>query len=504
MKTRYLILSLMVLIQYSCSDFLNEEPTGSLTTDANLTSMESAASLANSAYADIDKLQNTSVGWGSTTYMMLEFMTGKCGSSVAHSRFEDFKNLSLDSRALFIDVWWRNSYYGISKCNLALAKLEEFTTIPQVDLSRMKGEVRFMRALYYFNLVRIFGDIPFVINVQSSIFDLVIERSPIKKIYDEIIIPDLLLAEKSTLPKTDNTGRASMGAVKTLLSDVYLTYAGFPVEGGDNFYKLAAEKANEVISWNIYSLFPKYEDLRSPTNNNRNEFIFSVQMSLDKRHNELIPLFIPQQLGLSVYPYEFGGVYPTNEFYNSFSDADLRKQERQFFYTWYPGYPSKHPEGSSKLERIDFGAPYIYKFFDESATLETAKSLLNIPIYRYADLLLIYAEAQNEVAGLDENTYNCINAVRRRAQLPDLSGLTKDEFRRAVWDERYFELCFENKTWFDMVRTRKVRNDITGRYEDFLGYKTVYDKTFSATNLLFPIPQYELETNPKLIQNQGY
>ncbi|RGP17522.1 RagB/SusD family nutrient uptake outer membrane protein [Parabacteroides gordonii] len=505
MKKSIYIICTTLFTLISCTNFLEEKSTGSLTTDSELSSIESAKAFANSAYYDLASLQNTDTGWGSSSYMMLEFLTGKCGSLVSHSRFDDYKNLALDSRASMIDVWWKFAYHGIAKCNLAIVKLNEFNSLDPVAISRYRGEVHCMRAFYYFFLVRLFGDVPLVTEVQSSLNDLKLERTAVKTIYDEVIIPDLLYAENSQLPNTDISGRVSLGMVKTLLTDVYLTYAGFPLQGGKEYYSKAAAKAKEIIDGGYYSLFKSYCDLRIPDNNNRSEFIFQAQMSLDKRHNGNIPIFLPQQLGISVYSYEFGGIIPTQEYYDSFSDEDLRKAERQFFFSSYPGHPKKHSTGSPNLDNIDFGFPCIYKFFDETAILETGKSTLNIPIYRYADLLLMYAEAQVEAEGsANQLAKDCLNAIRKRAQLPDITDNNKDNFLKTVWSERYFELCFENRLWFDMLRTQKVRNDITGSFDNFVGHKTVYDKTLSEINLLLPIPQYEMETNPLLIQNTGY
>jgi hypothetical protein len=120
-------------------------------------------------------------------------------------------------------------------------------------------------------------------------------------------------------------------------------------------------------------------------------------------------------------------------------------------------------------------------------------------------LLLLYAEASNEAEGqANDLALESLNKVRRRANLSDITNKNQAAFREAVWTERYLELCYENRTWFDMIRTRKVRNDITRNFDDFVGHTTIYGKTFSATNLLFPIPQYELDANRSLKQNTGY
>ena len=301
------------------------------------------------------------------------------------------------------------------------------------------------------------------------------------------------------------TGRVSMGAVKSLLADVYLTYAGFPVQGGKKYYAESAKKSLEVISSGVYSLYPEYSDLRQPSNNNKKEFIFQVQFSMDKSHNDMIPKVLPPKSDISAYSSEYGSLVPTKEFYESFRENDKRAQEREFFFSSYPGNPKKLPADSPNLEKVDFGGFYIYKFFDENAIVNTAKSDLNWTLYRYADVLLMYAEAQVEADGHANSTaLEALNLVRRRAKLPDFMNSNKEVFKEAVWDERYFELCFEGKIWFDMVRTRKIRNDFNGKYENFTEYTTVYGKRYTNQFLLFPLPQREMNANTALVQNEGY
>src|SRR5690606_26318316 len=114
----------------------------------------------------------------------------------------------------------------------------------------------------------------------------------------------------------------------------------------------------------------------------------------------------------------------------------------------------------------DLGGYFIYKHFDTEAQLNSANSDLNWPLLRYADLLLVYAEAANEVSGPSAAVYTALNAVRSRAELPALGGQGKDQLRESIWKERWHELCYENQTWFDMARLRKAFNVKTKKFED--------------------------------------
>ncbi len=103
--------------------------------------------------------------------------------------------------------------------------------------------------------------------------------------------------------------------------------------------------------------------------------------------------------------------------------------------------------------------------------------MANWPLLRYAEVLLLYAEAQNEVSGPSATAYKAVNEVRKRADLPELTNLSQARLREAVWNERYHELAFENKTWFDMVRTREVFNVTTGKFDNFVGPTFTYGST---------------------------
>lgn len=114
----------------------------------------------------------------------------------------------------------------------------------------------------------------------------------------------------------------------------------------------------------------------------------------------------------------------------------------------------------------------------------------------------MYAEASNRAEGGPNSTaIGFVNQIRNRAELASIGSMSQDAFEKEVWSQRYFELCFENKIWFDMLRTRKVRNDVTHAWDDFVGHKTVFNATFSESQLLFPVPKQEIDVNPNLLPN---
>ncbi len=487
----------------SCTKFLEEDPTGALTPESAVTSVEIARAFANSAYAELDVLDQGAGGYGGNTAELMEFMSGKADGNAQTEAFR-FYNLTYDAQSFYIDTWWQNLYYGVANCNLALQKIDEIP-MDETQKKNMIAEVKTMRAFYYFYLVRMYGGVPKITEVLNDLSTVRPPRDSVKTIYDDVIIPDLLEAETSSLPWRDNTGLVSMSAIKSLLADVYLTYAGYPVQGGNQYYAESASRSKEVIDNGGYTLFPAYRDMTLPANKNTGEFIWQVQYEAGIRDNDLTAKTLALFKRVSVYSDEFGGLVPTRQFIESYPAGDRRLEERQFFYTWYPGNPAAYPAGDPRRDSVDLGGHYLYKWFDEEAVRSTAHSDLNYTIYRLADVMLMYAEASNRAeGGPNADALQYVNDIRDRADLAPVSGLGQDAFEQEVWTQRYLELCYEGKTWFDMLRTRKVRNDITGNFDDFVGHTTVWGKTFTSDQLLFPIPLREINNNTNLDQNPGF
>jgi hypothetical protein len=499
MKTKYILyLIVLALSGSSCSDFLEESNKSNFTPENYFKTAEHAQSIVNAIYADFR--MSASGDYGGNPYFMTDFLTGTAGTKVGQNiHINKIRTASNDSDNEYSRSWWNASYRAIANANFAIEK------IPGIDMdntakSRYLGEARFLRAYHYFNLVRLFGRVPLVLKpVDASSPELYPEQASVEDVYQQIV-EDLTEAEKTELRRDDESGRATMGAVKSLLGAVYLTMAGYPLEKGQEYYALSASKLKEVIDNNTYRLFDSYDDLHNEAMDNTGEHMFMVQyQSGSSVENGMQYLFLPYNLDVSYYSTETGSIVVLDEFIATHEPGDRRVDEKQFYFTNY----------TSNLDRekvVEFGGYYVYKFFDEEAHLRTAKSGLNYPLMRYADILLQYAEAQNEADGAPSDAAcSCINQVRRRAGLPELNGnLSQDEFRKAVRKERWHELAFENKIWFDMARTRKVLNLVTGEFDDYVGHSFTYGATLGERELLFPIPTGEMKNNKKLTQNPGY
>ncbi|WP_026966899.1 RagB/SusD family nutrient uptake outer membrane protein [Algoriphagus terrigena] len=479
----------------SCADFLDESDKSNFTLDNYFTKPEHATSAVNSIYQSLQPIMSS--GFGGGPWMMTEFATGLADTELGQAQNSLLiMNLDNSSDNGYGQTYWTSFYLGIANANVAIAEIPD-VPMDETAKNKLLGEARFLRAYYYFNLVQIFGNIPLITDpIDLTSEDLYPEQAAPAAVYDQIVA-DLQEAEKSGLPWRDASGRVSMGAVKSLLSSVYLTMAGYPLQKGNEYYGLAASKAKEVIDSNTFSLFDTYYSLHNPAMKNLGENIFMTQYVAYVLPSSWQVSIIPYNRGISNYSEETGGIFAQEAFVKSYESGDKRAAEKEFYYTSY----TLRDDRTKSLELGDY---YLFKHFDETAQTNTRSSSLNWPILRFAEVLLIHAEASNEANGPNADAYASVNKIRERAALAPLSGLSQQELREAIWREKFHELSYENKTWFDMVRIRKGFNVTTRQFEDYVGHKFVYGPTVSDRELLFPIPTAEVRNNPKLVQNPGY
>ena len=496
----------LVAVLAGCQKFLEKNDPSNLNPDAYYTIPEHAEAAIAAAYSTT-RFIGGGAGIFALNFSMLEMVTGTAKAETGqNSDLNNLIGLGHNGDNLFVRNWWNGLYSVIAQTNLVLQRVPAITPMDEAQKKRILGEARFLRAWAYFYLVRLYGDVPLILKpVDAASEDLYPSRQPIATVYDSIVV-DLTTAETLGLPPISTTGRASLGAVKSLLAEVYLTMAGSPLSKGASHYTLAAAKANEVITSGGYSLFPTYLDLHIISQENRGEHIFQIQYLIGVSENPMQSHLIPNFKGVSAYGTEIGSTVPTNQFYQSFEPGDKRVVEREgFFYTSY------YNEGNGALKALS--APYIFKHFDvlahgTSGLAGTGQSSLNWNQIRYAQVLLSYAEAQNEVGGPTTAAWNALKAIRDRAGLttPALGTFTQASFREAVWRERWHELCYEGISWFDMIRTKKVYNSVTNQFDNFVGHKFPDNgATLADKHLLFPLPTAEMRNNPKLTpQNPGY
>ena len=501
---RALTLALITTTILSCSDFLEENNQSSLNPNTFYKTGTHAESALNAVYATTREIFGGFSGGNSSNWHLLEAVSGQSVNySSSNPDLNSLVSLSYNSNLIHARSVWSGTYKLVGNANMVIEN------VPAIFMSETRkkqilGEAYFLRAWAYFNAVRIWGDIPLITSpVGTGSADFYAERTSQDIVYDQIV-SDLQLSEAAGLPSTDATGRVSLAAVKSLLAKVYLTMAGHPLNITEH-YANAATKAQEVMNLSpSIGLFDTYGEIYLEGNENTVEHIFSVQYAPNVNANFESSSFLPAKNITKAGATGWQTNLPETNFYNSFESGDLRKVNRQgWFYTDY------FVGGNGAL--TDLGGPHIFKAFNVanfgSDTVEGngQGDFLNFSVIRFAEVLLIYAEASNEVSGPSAAAINAVKRVRDRAGLTTPSSLSKDAFRELIWKERWHELCYERKAWFDMVRLRKAFNSVTGSFDNFVGHTLLSsNQTLQEKHLLFPIPALELGNNPNLTQNTGY
>ena len=486
---KYSLLVIICCLFFSCEDFLDEVPKSEKTIVG--TSLLDAQESVNGIYAFLRAPYNRT-GYAKMVYSILEVSTGALKPAVGtqDTDMEDAYALIYSSSNGSASTFWNTYYGGIEAANIAIASIPTITDPELTDETAraLLGEAYFLRAYYYFQLVQIFGDIPLNIVPSSSFEDGQLPKSSVQEVYETVILPDLLLAENAGLPNTSTSGRVTLGAVKSLLAKVYLTMAGNPLNQSDK-YAAARDKANEVISADWYSLFESdgsttwFNKLNNPAYDNMEENIFMVQYNNEAVGSTITSYFTP--IGgeaISPLTLHFGGMEPEVDYISSFAPNDLRAQNQGFFF--------------NEADGVTFNNS-VYKYFYEEYRLGNGLSGKNVPLIRYADVLLTYAEAQNEAGTTDASAYEALNAIRSRAGLANVSGLSKNDFREEVWKQRFWEFPAEaGINWFDQRRTRKVFDGTD--FSDLDGSVLPNGNVLEDDNIYFPIPQNEVVLNPNL------
>lgn len=340
---------------------------------------------------------------------------------------------------------WSGAYSTIKNTNMILEAIEG-TDFSEETKNRIIGEAKCLRAWSYFTLVQLFGDVPLRDKVVTSDEDIAIGRTPEADIYN-FIFSDIQEAEQLLPEEAQSMGRVDKYVTKAIMARIYLTSAGFPMNLTENYSK-AKEKALEVINSGKYALMPSFDRVFK-TEQYTTETIwaqlFSAPDSYSGMHTNSAPVGSQTALFL-----------PTDAFIESFEEGDMRKE-------WGIQSGYVNARGTQVISRTYYNK-YINEEYLEQELPASNTGILTwqTQLIRLAEMYLIVAEAENEMNGPTVEAYQYINAIRRRArvdpnnssQVPDLNGLSKDQFREAVLLERKHEFYEEGFAWYDMKRTQ--------------------------------------------------
>lgn len=395
---------------------------------------------------------------------------------------DEFKNNEYNTIS---STTWHAHYQGIQAANIVIGKIAD-VSMDETLKGNYLAEAKFLRALMYFNLVRIFGDVPLVLDIINNPQEgYEYGRTAANLVYEQII-QDLTDAEQ-TLPYTyaaAEAGRATKGAAMSLLGKVYLTRGEFGP---------AAAKLKQVIDQagqNGYRLADSYAGVFGATNENGPESVFEVQFKKGASGegspftNQFAP--IGSGTAVTVVGNPLGQNIPTDNMAAAYENGDLRKDVSL--------------RASYVLNGNTVNHLYITKYLGTPAAYLDSDN--NWIVLRYADVLLMYAEALNEQGYVaDGPAFTYLNQIRGRAGLlaktsnhgdPSLRISDQASFRLAVEQERRVELAFEGHRWFDLVRTGRA-------------HAVLAPLGMQPHHVLFPIPQSQIDINPGLMsQNTGY
>lgn len=481
---------LFVIILAGCSkDFLTKSPEDSINTANFFNTEEDAIAAINGAYQPLQWPKLFNMRMWTTDIMAGNSIVGAGGGSDGQETQDQANFVTATDNQGVLDLW-RGPWPGILRTNLILEKVPGMSISDEVK-NRVLGEAYFLRAHYYFILVRFFGDVPLVLAPVNPGDDLRPVRTDKNLVYEQIIA-DLtkaaeLLPARETYSGSD-IGRASKGSAIGMLAKVHFTLGHWQETA--NFCAQVEDLG--------YTLNANYIDNFNPLNKNSVESLFEIQYVSNAGYgfwdNENQASWLSTftgPRGSDMVAGGWGWNQPTSEFMNAYETGDLRKDVTAL----YEGGPAF--EGQDYLASYSLTGYNLRKFLvSKSLSPSYDNSPMNFPVLRFADILLMKAEALNELGSTGQAEVS-LNQVRTRAGLTEISGLSQTAFRDKVLHERRMELAYEGQRWFDLIR---VDN---GQYAiQFL--HSIGKTNMSEKFLLFPIPQKERDANPNLTQNPGY
>jgi hypothetical protein len=467
-----------LLFWASSCDVLDQVPQSSFTPDNFYKNTDDAKAAVNAVY----DAMNSADMYNQVMWIIQDQATDDSewggGRSTANQAKNDLDKYTFTPSTSTFQSVWSTVYRSINRSNTVLARVPGIAMDPELQ-TRLLAETKFMRGFYYFTLVRLFGGVPLVLTETTSLNNLQVSRASVDEIYDQVI-KDFTEAE-AILPATytgADRGRATKGAATAFLAKVYLTRQE---------WAKASQKAKEVIDSGVYDLWANYSEVFLLANKNGKEAVFEIQaLGGGFSEGSWMQGYMRPNFDRVNNIAGFGDDPVTKNLYDTYTAADKRRNINIKLYsaTSTPAAPAS----------IDFPA-YVYKYLDASATAN-AEGSNNYPVIRYADILLMYAEALNEQGAGNAEAFKAVNRLRTRAGLVELpASLSQDEFRDAVLLERRLELAFEGHRWYDLVRTKRLVAAMKIQNPNIM---------VAEKNLLLPLPQTERDVNPNLTQNPGF
>lgn len=545
MKTlKYILLSCTMIALTGCDDFLVETPKTSIEKEGVYNSLSSAKAALAGCYASM-------AGYNYTGFNYFHVLNVTSGMGVS-IKANDVNLTTM--KILPTDVNMTNAYNGmyetIRVANDIIDGMVESKITNEAEKNRITGEACFMRGLTYFNLVRMFGKVSLVTKPVTNYAEAQVPRTEVSKVYEQIISDLDAAYDMLPLPANKVEGHPHKYAAQALLAKVYLTMAGN--DETSEYWQKAYDAALDVYQNGQYKLVRPYEKLFGSPNKNNEESIFEIQFSASvnsgRTTETTFPIGHPLMSNIATQGKSWGKTRPTQLAFHQFEEGDPRRKA-SFVYGQYTNifesnankktvllFPTTKKDGTkNKMTYKQGDSEYAAwkKYYDPTMTATASNS--NFVFYRYADLLLVLAEAANEIGSADAATY--LNEVLDRARDANGNGtIEKDEvyplpfegndkaaMRERIFRERLKELTGECDEWYTVRRRgaeylKKIMEEHNAYVDEWYAsqkittlpkfvYKyQVTDETVKK-NLLLPFPADEINKNEHIgqdDQNYGY
>ena len=388
---------------------------------------------------------------------------------------------------------WSDYYNKIQRCNKVLEAMEKVELTDEAA-HQYEGEAKFIRALLYFDLVRLWGDVPLVTTTLSIEEGYQVRRNPVSEVYAQIEAD--LSDAANLLPPTYSTadaGRATSWAAKAFLGKVLVYMSGYPLQA--NRWGDAANLFREVIGSGEFEFFENNADVFSQEHESGRQAVFSLlfKAGVSGEGNPFPTRNVPNFISRDLVP--TGGspfqLFLSDDLINSFEAGDKRKDVA----IW--------SEWTNNAGETISTQPFSKKYLNGPVVQGDGWDVDWI-LLRYDDVLMLYAECLNEQGYVaNGEAFDLLNHFRERAGLKVKSAADvpdQQQFRRWVEQERRIEFCFENQRWFDLVRTDRAL-DVMQAFLSKFGLDNVME---SRDRYYYPVPQQVLDVNPNIVQNEGY
>src|SRR5690554_2108318 len=536
---KYLLCMLsLTIVMSSCEGFLEESPLDEKTTGQFWKTESDAITGVNALYfGGVPYLHNIDVdgGWTPKATMWGGVMSGLFIDKRKDRTFTNASeggNFNIESFDATSQKMWTEFYIGISRANFVIANIPTMTEVlSESQIANFVAQGKFFRAYAYYYLAKEYGDVPYIDEPYMSLEGIYVERTPVAQVYENIEADLLDIIEGNALPNIafyDNNGYVTRPMAQTLLANVYLQWAGAPVNGGNEYYTKAANMALNVINGGQHALIHPdgtTNDLNSAfnvikTTKSSNEIIFAKEYN--QTSYNVGNSYAVRSIGTDAFQWKdaadesvfkpggdvlYNAYLPSDLLINSYHPNDIRNMEKQFFFREYTDATGV----SHTLNNVGNWA-----WFDAGSLINGRNDDYNMPIYRYAEVLLIAAEGLART-GNDGDARGYLNQVRRRAGLADETA-SGDALIQAILTERFHEFPLEFKIWDDIRRTRlypEADGMQSGRLQWVpLATAAIQNKPEGSTAvgkipeyaLLWPIPLSDMQANTALEghQNPGW